>query len=152
MVYNSGGNVLAKNLNYICRSWKLVENMSTCIVNISWHINYNYAMFDSTLYYIPIQTLNVPFALVWFSFLLFFLRLNLCLSLNPCSLSIHIYFKWVIHPAFCMWAISSLILVVQIFIINLFLVIFLITCSSCFLRVLWKEEIPSFHCTLLNFL
>jgi hypothetical protein len=86
-----------QNLNYIHQSWKLVENMSICIVSISWHLNYNYAMLDSTLYYTPIQTLNVPFALVWFSFLLFFLRLNLCVSLNPCSLSIHEFFQ-MSHP------------------------------------------------------
>ncbi len=30
MTYNSGANMLAGNLN--CSSWKLVKNMSTCIV------------------------------------------------------------------------------------------------------------------------
>jgi hypothetical protein len=86
-----------QNLNYIHWNWKLIENMSTCIVEISWHLNYNYVMLDSTLYYTSIQTLNVLFALVWFSFLLFFFRPNLWLKLNPCNLSIHDFFQ-MSHP------------------------------------------------------
>lgn len=38
---------------------------------------------DSTLYYILIQTLNFPFVLIWFCFLLFFFRGQLVSQFNP---------------------------------------------------------------------